>query len=107
MSFLNLILHSIVGHGMYSFMDNYNGYNQVKMVEEDKVKLTFILEWGAYAYNEPSFGLCNALATFQKMIIKTFKKFLNDFMQVFHNNFHVYGNKGDHMYQLQKRLEDC
>jgi hypothetical protein len=46
MSFLNLILHSIVGHGMYSFMDNYNGYNQVKMVEDDKVKLTFILEWG-------------------------------------------------------------
>jgi hypothetical protein len=35
-----------VGHGMYSFMDNYNGYNEVKMVEDDKVKLTFILEWG-------------------------------------------------------------
>jgi hypothetical protein len=59
MSFLNLILYSIVGHEMYSFMENYNGYNQVKMVEEDKVKPTFILEWGAYAYNVLSFGLCN------------------------------------------------
>jgi len=46
-------------------MENYNGYNQVKMVEEDKVKPTFILEWVAYAYNVLSFGLCNVLATFQ------------------------------------------
>ncbi len=44
MSFKNLILYSIVGHGMYSFMENYNGYNQVEMVEKDKVKPTFILE---------------------------------------------------------------
>jgi hypothetical protein len=51
MSSLNLILYSIAGHGMYSFMENYNGYNQVEMVEKDKVKSTFILEWGAYAYN--------------------------------------------------------
>jgi hypothetical protein len=39
-----------VGHGIYSFMDNYNGYNQVKMIKEDKVKLTFILEWGMNYY---------------------------------------------------------
>jgi len=54
--------------------------------------------------NELSFGLCNVLATFQKVITKNFKKFLNDFLQVFHNNFNVYGNNGDHMYQLQKCL---
>jgi hypothetical protein len=53
-----------MGHGMYSFMENNNGYNQVEMVEKDKVKSTFILEWGAYAYNVLSFGLCNFLATF-------------------------------------------
>ncbi len=103
MSFLNLILYSIVGRKMYSFMENYNGYNQVKMVEEDKVKPTFILEWGAYAYNVLLFGLCNVLATFQ-VITKTFKKFLNDFMKVLLDNFNVFGNKGDHMYQLQKCL---
>ncbi len=42
---------------MYSFMDGYNGYNQVKMAIEDKEKTTFILEWGAYAYNVMPFGL--------------------------------------------------
>ncbi len=58
------ILDSIIGYEMYSFMDGYNAYNQVQMVEENKNKMTFILEWGAYAYNIMPFGLCNTLATF-------------------------------------------
>ncbi len=66
-SFWKFILYIIMGHEMYSLMENYNGYNQVKMVQEDKVKPTFILEWGAYAYNVLSFGLCNVLATFQEV----------------------------------------
>ncbi len=32
---LDSVLDSVVGHEMYSFMDGYSGYNQVKMVEED------------------------------------------------------------------------
>ncbi len=36
---------------MYYFMDGYSSYNQVKMAKEDKEKITFISEWGAYAYN--------------------------------------------------------
>jgi hypothetical protein len=53
------------------------------MVKEDKEKTSFIFEWGAYAYNIMPFGLCNALATFQKVVTQTFKEYLNDFMQVF------------------------
>lgn len=53
-------------------MDGYNGYNQVKMAKEDKEKTTFILEWGAYAYNIMPFGLCNVLVTFQKVVTKFF-----------------------------------
>ncbi len=49
--FLDSILGYVVRPKMYSFMDNYIGYNQVKMVEMDKKKMTFISEWGVYAYN--------------------------------------------------------
>jgi hypothetical protein len=35
--------------------------------------------------------LCNALTTFQKVITKTFKTYLNKFMQVFLDDFNVYG----------------
>jgi len=88
-------------------MDAYSSYNQVKMVEEDKEKTTFISKWGAYAYNIMPFGLCNVLATFQKVVTKAFKEYLNKFMQVFLDDFNVYGSKKDHLGQLQKCLEEC
>jgi len=49
--FLDLVLDIVVRHEMYSFMDGYSCYNQVKMVKKDKEKTSFIFEWGAYAYN--------------------------------------------------------
>ncbi len=88
--FLDLILDEILGYEMYSFMDGYNGYNQVKMAEEDKDKTTFILEWGAYAYNVMPFGLCNALVTFHKVVTKTNKPNLKTLMQVFLDDFTIY-----------------
>jgi hypothetical protein len=88
-------------------MDGYSGYNQVKMAEINKEKNIFISKWGAYAYNVMSFGLCNVPATFQKVITKAFRKYFNDFMQVFLDDFSVYGNKEDHLQQLQKCLEEC
>jgi hypothetical protein len=78
-------------------MDGYSGYKQVKMVEEDKEK-KIILEWGAYAYNvSMPFGLYNASTIFQKIVTKTFKPYLNKFMQVFLDDFSVYGDKKDHL----------
>ena len=46
-------------------MDEFSGYNQIKMVEEDKAKTTFTTYWGAYAYNVMPFCLKNAGATYQ------------------------------------------
>jgi hypothetical protein len=34
--FLDSIFDLVAGHEMYSFMDGYSNYNQVKMAEEDK-----------------------------------------------------------------------
>jgi hypothetical protein len=59
--------------------------------------MSFIFEWGAYAYNIMLLGLCNALATFQKIVMQTFKEYLNGFMQVFLDYFSVYGNKEKHL----------
>jgi hypothetical protein len=53
------------------------------------------------------FGLCNIPTTFQKVVTKTFKEYLNKFIQVFLDNFNVYGSKKDHLGQLQIFLEEC
>ncbi len=105
--FLDWVLDLVVGHEMYSFMDGYNNYNQVKMAIEDKEKTTFILEWGAYAYNVMLFRLWNAIDTFQKIVSKAFKPYLNKFMQVFLDDFSVYGNKKDNLKEVQKCLKEC
>jgi hypothetical protein len=105
--FLDSILDTLAGHEVYSFMDGYNGYNQVKMVEENKEKTSFLYEWGACAYNIMPFGLCNALATFQKMVTQTFQEYLNDFMQKKLDDFNVYGEKGEHLNHLKKCMTQC
>ncbi len=92
---------------MYSFMDGYNSYNQVKMSKENKEKTTIISGWGAYACNVMHFRLCNALAIFQKIVTKTLKPYLNKFMQVFWDDFSVYRDFKNHLEQLQKCSKEC
>ncbi len=95
--FLDSVFDLMAGHDMYSFMDGYSSYNQVTMAEEDKEKTKFISKWGVYAYNIIPFGLCNVPITFQKVMTKTFKEYLNKFMQVFLDDFNVYGSKNDNL----------
>ena len=56
--FIDNILEEVAGHEMYSFIDRFLRYNQISIVEEDKLKTTFVVEDGVYAYNRmPSNGL--------------------------------------------------
>jgi hypothetical protein len=48
--FIELILEVVAGHEMYTLMDGYNGYNQILISLEDKLKTSFITEYGAFAY---------------------------------------------------------
>ena len=45
---------------VFSFVDGFSGYNQIKMALE---KTTFITPWGTFCYKVMSFGLKNVGAT--------------------------------------------
>uniref|UniRef100_A0A2N9F119 Integrase catalytic domain-containing protein n=1 Tax=Fagus sylvatica TaxID=28930 RepID=A0A2N9F119_FAGSY len=45
---------------VFSFMDGFSGYNQIKMAEEDKSKTAFVTHWGTFVYDVMPFGLKNA-----------------------------------------------
>ncbi|MCO5561660.1 hypothetical protein L7F22_015281 [Adiantum nelumboides] len=62
--FTDMMLDEIAGHEMYSFMDGYNGYNQLKIAPKDREKTTFIIEWRDFMCLVMAFGLRNAPATF-------------------------------------------
>ena len=42
--FTDNILDAVVGHDMYSFLDGFNGYNQVCMYPDDQEKMTFVTD---------------------------------------------------------------
>ncbi len=65
----------------------------MKMAKEDKEKILFYLRMGNICLQHYVLWLCNALTTFQKIVMQIFKEHFNDFMQVFLDDFNVYGNK--------------
>jgi hypothetical protein len=44
--FTNEVLEQVAGKESYSFTNGFSGYHQVRIVEEDKKKNTFITKWG-------------------------------------------------------------
>ena len=62
------VIDSIASCKLLCFLDCYSGYHQITLKEEDQVKTSFIIPFGAYYYTTMSFGLKNAGATYQRAI---------------------------------------
>jgi hypothetical protein len=62
--FTDGVLDTVAGHEMYSFLDGFSGYNQIRMAEEDQEKTAFVTEWGVFVAVVMMFGLKTAPATF-------------------------------------------
>ena len=70
----------LLGHEMYSFLDGFSGYNQVRMHPEDQEKTEFVTEWGVFVAVVMMFGLKTAPATFQRIISEVFGEYISTFM---------------------------
>jgi hypothetical protein len=44
--FIDEIMDSVTSKELYSFLDGFNGYNQVKIRAHDREKTAFITKWG-------------------------------------------------------------
>jgi len=105
--FSDMILDKVAGSERFSFLDGFAGYNQIHIRKEDQSKTTFTTDWGTFAFARMPFGLCNAPATFQRAMMVIFNDFLRNFMEVFIDDFCVYGSTADHPEHLRQTFERC
>ncbi|KAL1188096.1 putative mitochondrial protein [Cardamine amara subsp. amara] len=89
--FIDQMLESLANHSYYCFLDGYSGFFQIPIHPEDQEKTTFTCPYDTFAYRRMPFGLCNAPATFQRCMMSIFTDMIEDYMEVFMDDFSVYG----------------
>ena len=88
--FIDQVLDTLLGKQYFSFLDGYSGYNQILIAPKDQDKTTFTCPWGTYAYRVFPFGLCNALATFQRVVLGIFGDLIHKCVEVYMDDFTSY-----------------
>ena len=90
--FIDQMLDRLVGHPHYCFLNGYSGYNQIAIAPEDPEKTTFTYPYDTFSFRRMPFGLCNVLATFQRCIMSMFLDLVEQAMEIFMDDFSVYGS---------------
>ncbi|KAL4369598.1 hypothetical protein GQ457_05G019040 [Hibiscus cannabinus] len=93
--FIDQMLDRLAGKEFYCFLDGYSGYNQIAIAPEDQEKTTFTCPYGTYAFRRMPFGLCNAPATFQRCMLAIFSDMVEEYLEVFMEDFSVSGETFD------------
>ncbi len=93
--FIDQMLERLAGKSFFCFLDGFSGYYQIAVAPEDQEKTTFTCPYGTFAYRRMPFGLCNAPGTFQRCMMSIFSDLLENCIEIFMDDFTVYGNSFD------------
>ena len=84
------MLDALGSSSWFTSLDLASGYWQVEVAPEDREKTAFITQFGTYQFLVMPFGLCNAPATFQRLMDDVLEGILWKFVVVYLDDLNVY-----------------
>src|ERR1044072_8653135 len=103
---IDVLVDNTAQHKVFSFMDGFSGYNQIKMAPEDMEKTIFVTQWGTFCYKVMRFRLKNASAIYQRAMVALFHDMIHHEIEVFVDDMIARSQtKEEHLDHLRKLFD--
>ncbi|KAK4403112.1 Transposon Ty3-G Gag-Pol polyprotein [Sesamum angolense] len=100
---IDALIDSTSGCELMSFLDAFQGYNQIRLAHDDQEKTSFLTDQGIFCYNVMPFGLKNTGATYQRLVNNMFREQIGRNMEVYIDDMMVKSQKKEnHKQDLQE-----
>lgn len=104
-SFTDEVLDNVGGKEAYSYTGGFSRCYQIKIMLEDRRKMTFTMEWGCFQYMVMPVGLKNVHVIFYHVVIAVFKDFIHNFLELYFDDWTVFGLLKHHVASLHLMLD--
>ncbi|GJR77601.1 reverse transcriptase domain-containing protein [Tanacetum coccineum] len=97
-------------HGLLNLVTSkqFYGFEKEDPHAHIRCRKTFTCPYGTFAYRRMPFGLCNAPGTFQRCMMAIFHDMIEKTMEVFMDDFSVFGDSFDScLSNLERMLKRC
>ena len=105
---MDLLIDSAAGSAMFSFVDGFDEYNQIRMAPREAEKTAFRTPMGNFYYTVTPFGLKNACATYQREMMVIFYNMMHQELEDYVDDIVVKSRRREeHFHALKRVFERC
>jgi len=103
---IDILVDNTTNFALFSFMDGFSSYNQIKMTSEDMEKTIFVTLWGTFYYKVMCFGLKNTGVTYQRAMVALFHDMMHRKIEVYVDDIIAKSKtEEEHLVNLRKLFE--